>query len=135
MGRGIQVSASFATSLPNVWAAGDCSEFVANGKSVVEQIWYSAKRQGGLAALAMLGDPIDYKPPIFFNSAKFFEIEYTTVGVVTQAPKEAFHFSARIPGREISILIVEHQGAVIGFNPARLALEPQRVGTLGERAP
>ena len=116
MGRGIQVSASFATSLPCVWAAGDCSEFVGTGKPVVEQIWYSAKRQGELAALAILGDSIDYKPPIFFNSAKFFEIEYTTVGVVNQAPREAFHFCSRIPGREISIRIVEHQGAVIGFN-------------------
>lgn len=116
LGRGIQVSTSFATSLPDVWAAGDCSEFVAKGKPVVEQIWYSAKRQGELAAQAMLGDSIDYKPPIFFNSSKFFEIEYTTIGVVNQAPKEAFHFYSRIPSSEISIRIVEHQGAVIGFN-------------------
>jgi hypothetical protein len=50
----------------------------------VEQIWYSAKRHGDLAARAMLGDKVAYNPPVFYNSAKFFDIEYTTVGVWRQ---------------------------------------------------
>jgi hypothetical protein len=82
----------------------------------IEQIWYSAKRQGELAGRSMLGDRIDYRPPVFFNSSKFFEIEYTTVGRVNDAPPESASFYYRVPGKEASVRIVEHNGAVIGFN-------------------
>lgn len=117
LGRGIQVDAGFRTSLPDVFAAGDCAEFMGIGeKPFVEQIWYSAKRHGELAARAMLGDPMDYRPPIFYNSAKFFEVEYTTVGRVNDAPKEARSFFCRVPGKEASVRVVVHEGMVIGFN-------------------
>jgi NADPH-dependent 2,4-dienoyl-CoA reductase/sulfur reductase-like enzyme len=116
MQRGIAISAGFATSLENVWAAGDCAEFVRDGKPTVEQIWYTAKRQGELAAHAMLGDPIHYEPPIFYNSAMFFEIEYTTVGMAIDVPAGSASFFCRIPGKDASIRIIEHGGAVIGFN-------------------
>lgn len=116
MERGIVISPSFETSLENVWAAGDCAEFARNGKLTVEQIWYTAKRQGELAARAMLGDHINYEPPIFYNSAMFFEIEYTTTGMMIDAPAGASSFFCRIPGKEASIRIVEHGGAVVGLN-------------------
>lgn len=117
VGRGIQVSPDFTTSLPDVWAAGDCAEIHRDGeKPFVEQIWYSAKRQGELAARAMLGDPMDYRPPIFYNSAKFFEIEYTTVGKVNGLPSDAVEFYTRLPGKEVSMRIMELGGAVVGFN-------------------
>ena len=106
--RGIQVTNNFQTSLPNVWAAGDCAELP---NAQIEQIWYSAKRQGELAAKAMLGDTVNYQPPLFYNSAKFFDIEYTTVGAA--APDSFFH---RIPGKEISFRIMHENGAVTGFN-------------------
>lgn len=108
LGRGIKIQSDFRTSLPNVWAAGDCAE-LPTGQ--VEQIWYSAKRHGELAALSMLGDPVNYTPPLFFNSAKLFEIEYTTVGA---AGTESFF--RRLPGKNVSIRIMHDQGAVTGFN-------------------
>jgi NADPH-dependent 2,4-dienoyl-CoA reductase/sulfur reductase-like enzyme len=114
--RGIVVSPSFQTSLEDVWAAGDCTEIESGGERVVEQIWYSAKRQGELAALAMLGDAVRYEPPIFFNSAMFFEIEYTAAGMIGDPPADATTFFCRIPGREVSIRIVERGGAVVGIN-------------------
>jgi NAD(P)H-nitrite reductase large subunit len=117
LGRGIQVGPDFETSLEGVWAAGDCAELTLNdGKTKVEQIWYSAKRQGELAARAMLGDAVSYSPPLFYNSAKFFEIEYTTVGDVTRLTESARSFHYRVPGRAVSIRIVEQDGRVIGFN-------------------
>jgi NAD(P)H-nitrite reductase large subunit len=114
MARGILVGPDFRTSLPDVFAAGDCAELIEG--SVVEQIWYSARRQGELAGLSMLGDAIAYRPPLFYNSAKFFDIEYTTVGRVNDAPADAVNFYRRISGKEASVRIVEHEGAVIGFN-------------------
>lgn len=118
LGRGIIVDPGFATSLPGLWAAGDCAEIRRPGEApFIEQIWYSAKRQGELAARAMLGDPVDYRPPVFFNSSKFFEIEYTTVGVVTRAPADATHFYHRLPGPHASVRIVANsRGELIGCN-------------------
>ncbi len=115
--RGIRVDPSFRTSLPDVYAAGDCAEIVApDGTSYVEQIWYSAKRQGRLAGHAMLGDPVDYRPPLFFNSAKFFHIEYTTVGTVTRLPAGARSFFFRHPDREATVRLIEKDGRLIGAN-------------------
>ena len=108
LGRGIKIDSAFRTSLPNVWAAGDCAE-LPTGR--VEQIWYSAKRHGELAAHSMLGDAIDYQQPLFYNSAKLFEIEYTTVGAA--GPDSFFR---RLPGKHASIRIMHDNGAVTGFN-------------------
>lgn len=110
--RGIVVSPSFRTSLDKVFAAGDCSEIRLEDSTLVEQIWYSAKRQGELAARAMLGDDVTYQPPVFYNSAKFFGIEYTTVGRIAGGT----HLFHRFPGREASVRIIEEAGAVAGFN-------------------
>lgn len=116
LGRGIRISLDFSTSLPNVWAAGDCAEFERSGKPVIEQLWYTARRQGEMAALSMLGDSVAYDPALFYNSAMFFDIEYTTVGAVNDAPPGARSFFFRIPGAEASVRVVEHGGAVAGFN-------------------
>ena len=112
LGRGIQVTPDFLTSLPNVWAAGDCAEH----QQTVEQLWYAAKRQGELTARAMLGDTVSYSPPLFYNSAKFFEMEFTTVGRAVHLPPDALVFEHRVPGRRASVRIASRQGAVIGFN-------------------
>jgi NAD(P)H-nitrite reductase large subunit len=110
LGRGILASRDFRTSLGDIFVAGDCAEIEGVG---VEQIWYSAKRQGELAAQSMLGDKVHYTPPIFFNSAKMFEIEYTTVGRMADG---AGSFYYRQPGRDVSIRIAAEGGAVVGFN-------------------
>ena len=127
IGRGIVVGSDFATSLKNVWAAGDVAEIHRpDGTPLIEQIWYSAKRQGELAGQAMLGDSIDYQPPLFYNSSKFFEIEFTTVGDVVRPRKEnplaccdpvgARSFFHRVPGRDVCMRITERDNAVVGFN-------------------
>jgi len=107
--RGFVVDAAFRTSLPDVFAAGDCAEV----DGVVEQLWYSARRQGVEAARSMLGDDVKYAPPLFYNSSKFFEIEYTTVGRATPGLASVYR---RHPQREISQRIVHDAGVVVGFN-------------------
>lgn len=112
LGTGIQVERDFRTSLEGVYAAGDCAQI----GMLVEQIWYSAKRQGELAARAMLGDKVEYHPPIFYNSAKFFDIEYTTVGDLLRLPATARSVFHRVPNRDITVRLVENNGAFIGCN-------------------
>lgn len=123
--RGIVIDAGFRTSLDGVFAAGDCAELELSGRApLVEQIWYSAKRQGRLAARSMLGEPIQYIPPIFFNSSKFFEIEFTTVGRFAKeslaspqpSPDAQRVFYFRYPAKDVSVRIAEQGGAVQAFN-------------------
>ena len=112
--RGVVVDAGFRTSLTNVYAAGDCAEIEIPGqKQFVEQLWYSAKRQGRLAARSMAGENIRYEPPLFFNSSKFFEIEYTAVGRFTASMREFYY---RYEGRDTSLRFGEENGAVKAFN-------------------
>ncbi len=117
--HGILVDRSFETSLPNVWAAGDCVEIETepDEDNIVEHIWYSAKRHGELAGRSMLGDDIEYEQPLFYNSAKFLEIEYTTVGEVTTADAGTPSVYRKMPGEPISQRIVYNESdEVIGFN-------------------
>ncbi len=119
IGEGILVDRSFATSLPDVWAAGDCVEIETDGEAdnIIEHIWYSAERHGRLAGRSMLGDEISYDPPVFYNSAKFFDIEYTTVGEVTTAPDGTPSLYRKMPGEPISQRIVyDDDERVVGFN-------------------
>ena len=82
--RGILADHTLRTSLPHVYAAGDCAEILSpDGNSrYIEQLWYSAMRQGAYAARAMLGDPRPYDPGIFYNSAMFFDVNYQYLGAV-----------------------------------------------------
>lgn len=117
IGRGITVDRSFRTSLPDVWAAGDCCEIDIGPDSLVETIWYSAKRHGQLAGRSMLGDEIEYQPPLFYNSSKFLELEYTTVGQVVNLPDGTMSLYRRHPSKKISQRIVyDDAGRVLGFN-------------------
>jgi NAD(P)H-nitrite reductase large subunit len=124
--RGIRADRGLETSLPDVFAAGDCAEIGADepdarqtdDEPFVEQIWYSAERQGELAGRAMLGDEVEYERPIFYNSAKFMEIEYTTVGQVIGPPSDATSLYRQMPGESVSQRIVfeEETERVLGFN-------------------
>jgi NADPH-dependent 2,4-dienoyl-CoA reductase/sulfur reductase-like enzyme len=112
--RGIVVDAGFQTTLDHVFAAGDCAEITAGeAPGFIEQLWYSARRQGDLVARAMLGHAIQYQAPVFYNSAKFFGIEYTTVGRCSGSADE---FYARVKNGEASVRIAAPEGVVAGFN-------------------
>lgn len=120
-GRGICVGRDFRTSLEDVWAAGDCVE-IEQGEGedpIIETIWYSARRHGRLAAQSMLGDQVRYEPPLFYNSSKFFDLEYTTVGDVTGAPEGARAIWRKMPDEPISqrlVFLPEQGRRVVGFN-------------------
>ena len=80
--RGVLVDRQLATSAPNVWAAGDCAQLrePPTGVLALQPIWYTARMQGATAGLAMAGHPRDYDPGVFFNSAKFFDLEWQVYG-------------------------------------------------------
>ncbi len=116
--RGIVVDEQFRTSLPDVFAIGDCAQIRrADGSSLLETIWYSARRHGGLVGEHVLwGDEITYAPPLFFNSSRFFDIDYTTVGSVARLPPDIPTTLLRHPRRDATARIVHDGQRVLGFN-------------------
>jgi len=118
LGRGVKVDPTLQTDLDGVFACGDCAEIHYPGQErpLSELIWYSAKRQGALVGRNLFGDRIPYQPPVFFNSSRFFEVEYTTVGDVMLAPDGVPTLYRVMPGKNISQRIVHDGERVLGFN-------------------
>jgi NADPH-dependent 2,4-dienoyl-CoA reductase/sulfur reductase-like enzyme len=86
--RGILTDAYLQTGTPGVFAAGDAAEVaLPEGNRKVQQLWYTGRMQGEIAgynlAQALAGGALKaYDPGIYFNSAKFFTLEYQTYGIV-----------------------------------------------------
>ena len=82
--RGILVNEYFETSIPDIYAAGDCAQFrnPKTGEPALEQLWYTGKMHAETLAKTICGNRSDYKRCIWFNSAKFFDLEFQTYGRV-----------------------------------------------------
>ncbi len=82
--RGVLVNEFLETNIPGVYAIGDCVQHIhpPKDRKNVEQVWYTGKIMGETVAETITGNPTRYNPGIWFNSAKFLEIEYQTYGWV-----------------------------------------------------
>jgi NADPH-dependent 2,4-dienoyl-CoA reductase/sulfur reductase-like enzyme len=87
--RGILVDELLRTSAPDVFAAGDCAQHrqPAAGEAPIEQLWYTGRMQGETVAHSLCGRPTPYRRGQWFNSAKFFTLEYQTYGRVPAQPE------------------------------------------------
>lgn len=88
--RGVVVNEFLETNQANIYAIGDCAEFRQHptGRRNIEQVWYTGKMMGETVARTICEDKTSYSPGVWFNSAKFFDIEYQTYGWVWAQPKE-----------------------------------------------
>ena len=88
--RGVLIDRFFRTNLAHVYAIGDCAEFrePLPNRRPVEQVWYTGRMHGETLARTIMGEETEYKPGIWFNSAKFFDIEYQTYGHVWNTLRE-----------------------------------------------
>ena len=89
-GRGIKVNRYLETNVSNIYAIGDCAEQheAIGSRRPIEAVWYTGRMMGETVAQTICGNKIEYKPGHWFNSAKFFDIEYQTYGWVWAEPKE-----------------------------------------------
>lgn len=88
--RGILVNEFLETNIPDIYAIGDCAErhVPVPGRAPVEQVWYTGRMMGEAVAKTICGERTEYLPGHWFNSAKFFDIEYQTYGRVWAQLKE-----------------------------------------------
>lgn len=88
--RGILVNRFLETNVPNVYAIGDCAQFKEplEDRRPIEQVWYTGKFMGETVAKTITGERTEYTPGFWFNSAKFFDVEYQTYGMVHNTLRE-----------------------------------------------
>jgi NAD(P)H-nitrite reductase large subunit len=81
--KGILVNEYLQTNIPNIFAIGDCAEIQQpqDGRRPIEAVWYTGKIMGQTLAKTLAGQKTAYNPGNWFNSAKFFDIEYQTYGL------------------------------------------------------
>lgn len=106
--QGILVDAFFKTNVEDVFAIGDCAQHKepAEGRRPIEAVWYTARMMGETVAQTICGNPFKYNPGNWFNSAKFFDIEYQTYGNVSSNPPEnEQHFHWQHPDEKKAITI------------------------------
>lgn len=119
--RGILVDALFRTNIPGVYAAGDCAQFrqPLPGRRPVEQVWYTGKMHGEFLAKIISGKKMPYSPGIWFNSAKFFDIEYQTYGSApSKCPpdEDGFYWEDPAGRRAVRLHFRKSDQAILGFN-------------------
>ena len=120
VGRGILVNDFLETNVPDVYAVGDCAEIeVVDGQNRIEPLWYTGKMQGETLAQTITGKKTKYERGIWFNSPKFFDIEYQTYGFVANEDIEGIgSFYWQHPEKDICIRITyqEDSQIVTGVN-------------------
>ncbi len=119
--RGILVDEYLQTNYPDVYAIGDCVQRKNHTphRRATEAVWYSARMMGETVAQTVTGTQTKYQPGIWFNSAKFFDIEYQTYGIVLNHLKENeghFYWECEDHRKCIKIIFNKESHIVNGIN-------------------
>ncbi|MBI3518503.1 MAG: FAD-dependent oxidoreductase [Bacteroidetes bacterium] len=128
--RGVVVNEFFETNIEDVFAIGDCAQFEKsiNGRRQLEQVWYTGKMHGETLAHSISGVKTAYNPGHWFNSAKFFDIEYQTYGnVPTNYSEQLASFYWEHPTKKICLRIAYNKqtNILIGVNAFGIRLRHQ----------
>lgn len=119
--KGVLVDSYFRTNIEDVYAIGDCAQYrePPAGRKALEQVWYTGRMHGETVAATICGNPLAYAPGPWFNSAKFFDVEYQVYGVVPprlKEEKEQLYWQHPEKEHAIRILWDKESGAVEGFS-------------------
>lgn len=121
IGRGVKVNRHLETNIPDVYAIGDCAEQHEGigQRRPIEAVWYTGRMMGETVAQTICGNRIAYKPGHWFNSAKFFDIEYQTYGWVFSKPRENeahFHWKHNDDTKCITVCYDKNTNLFLGIN-------------------
>ncbi|MCB0465346.1 MAG: FAD-dependent oxidoreductase [Aequorivita sp.] len=121
--KGILVNRMLETNIQNVYAIGDCAQQrqPIGNRPPVEAVWYTGRMMGEALAQTICGKPFQYNPGNWFNSAKFFDIEYQTYGWVFSESRKKdyeaqFHWKCASDLRSITISYHKENDEFLGIN-------------------
>ncbi len=119
--KGIEVDALLQTNMPGVYAIGDCAQLKQpkHGRRSVEAVWYTGRMMGETVAHTICGDKTPYDPGIWFNSAKFLDIEYQVYGTVPnilEKDQESFFWNHPSGLKSLRIVFGKDLGHILGIN-------------------
>ena len=119
--RGFLVDEYLQTNVPDIYASGDCAELrnPAPGRRGVEAVWYTGKLMGPVLAQTLCGNPTTYLQDIWFNSAKFLDIEYQVYGSVGNQVREGeshIYWEDSDGRKSIRLVYETSSGKILGFN-------------------
>ena len=121
LGKGVLVNEFLETNVPDVYAIGDCAQLqnTRSGRRPIEAVWYTGRMMGETVAYNVCGKKVEYDPGIWFNSAKFFEIEYQVYGTVLTNPPEhhkSIYWEHSDGRKSIRLIYDKNTSSIIGFN-------------------
>ena len=121
--RGILVDRNLQTNIKDIYAIGDCAEqrTAVEGRRPIEAVWYTGRIMGETVAQTICKKETLYAPGHWFNSAKFFDIEYQTYGSVNSEqhmkPNEAhFHWMHPDQTKCLTLAFNKTSQAFLGIN-------------------
>jgi NAD(P)H-nitrite reductase large subunit len=137
--KGILVDEYLKTSDPSIYAIGDCAQLrnPLSHRSAIEPVWYTGKLMGETLAQTFSGQPIPYNPGIWYNSAKFFDLEYQTYGRVhpkALQPENEQHFHWETDEKGMTFAYDKTYGAFLGVNTFGIRLNHRIVSSWIETA-
>ena len=121
MQRGIIVNEYLETNVPDVYAIGDCSQHSNpnEGRRPIEAVWYTGRMMGETLAYTICKKRVRYNPTIWFNSAKFIDIEYQIYGtVLARAPEnhQSLYWEHAEGRKAIRLVYDKNDGKILGFH-------------------
>ncbi|PRY87967.1 NAD(P)/FAD-dependent oxidoreductase [Mongoliibacter ruber] len=120
--RGVLVDHYFQTNQTDVYAIGDCAEFKqapSKDRKNIEQVWYTGRMHGETLANNLVSSPVAYQPGVWFNSAKFLDIEYQTYGIVPNQSideLDSFYWEHQTGKNCIRLVYDKSSGKLVGVN-------------------
>ncbi|WP_191858785.1 NAD(P)/FAD-dependent oxidoreductase [Hanstruepera ponticola] len=121
--KGVLVNRFLETNISDVFAIGDCAEQreAIGNRRPIEAVWYTGRMMGETIAQSVCGNRIPYKPGHWFNSAKFFDIEFQTYGWVHGKKakpeyEEQYHWKHQDDNKCITIAYHKDNNEFLGIN-------------------
>ena len=121
--RGVLVNRHLETNIKDIYAIGDCAEQrePIGERRTIEAVWYTGRMMGEALAQTLCGNPMPYNPGHWYNSAKFFDIEYQTYGWVNSdltrpEYEKHFHWIHEDDSKCITVAYHKDTNVILGIN-------------------